>query len=102
MTCGYRLADSPALTAGKQPTFLYRRLPVVTRRPHLPPLPQQSEHLGGQHDITILETLGLLNANNLLRAVDMLDLEPNHLASAQATAIAETQQHADLEAAGHR
>ena len=32
----------------------------------------------------------------------MLDLEPNHLAGAQAAAIAETEQHADLEAAGHR
>src|SRR5947209_18762620 len=51
-------------------------------------------------DIAILAALGLLNANDLLRAVDMLGLEPHDLAGAQAAAIAEAEQDADLEAAG--
>src|SRR5436190_6750814 len=102
MTCGYRLAGSPALGSRKQPTFLDRRLPVVTRRPHLPPLPQQIEHLGREHDVAILAALRLLHANDLLRAVDMLDLEPHHLASAQSAAIAETEHHANLEIVSKR
>jgi hypothetical protein len=63
-------------------------------------LPQQIERLGREHDIAILAALGLLDANDLLRAVDMLDLQPNHLAGAQAAAVAEAEQDADLEAAG--
>ena len=93
----HRLAG-PA--AGKQPTFLQGRSRIVPRRARLPPLPQQIERLGRQHDIAVLAALGLLDANDLLRAVDMLDLQPDHLAGAQAAAIAETEQHADLEAAG--
>ena len=46
--------------------------------------------------MAILAALGLLNANDPLRAVDTLDLQPDHLASAQAAAIAETEQHARL------
>ena len=61
---------------------------------------QQIERLGRQHDIAVLAALALLDANDLLRAVDMLDLEPDHLAGTQSAAIAETEQHADLEAAG--
>src|SRR5260221_13655972 len=53
-----------------------------------------------KHDIAVLAALGLLDANDLLRAVDMLDLEPDHLAGAQPAAIAETEQCASLEAAG--
>src|SRR3954464_15333156 len=102
MTCGYRLARPPALAAGEQPTIPWRRLPVVTRRPHLPPLPQQIEHLGREHDVAILAALRLLHANDLLRAVDMLDLEPHYLAGAQSAAIAETEHHASLEIVGKR
>src|SRR6202047_2458478 len=86
--------------AGKQPTFFQGRSRIVPRRARLPPLPQQSERLGRQHDIAVLAALGLLDANDLLRAVDMLDLEPDHLAGAQPAAIAETEQCASLEAAG--
>ena len=50
--------------------------------------------------MAILAALGLLDANDLLRGVDMLDLQPDHLARAQAAAIAETEQDAGLEAAG--
>src|SRR5271157_5954811 len=102
VTRRYRLAGSPALAAGKQPTFLYRLLAVVTRRPHLPPLPQQIEHLGREHDVAVLAALGLLDANDLLRAVDMLDLEPHHLAGAQAAAVTETEHHASLEIVSNR
>ena len=56
-------------------------------------------HLGREHDIAILAALGLLNANDLLRAVDMLNLQPHDLAGTQAAAIAEAEQDADLEAA---
>src|SRR5216683_270975 len=74
----------------------------MTRWAHLPPLAQQIERLGRQHDVAILAALGLLDANDLLRAVDMLDLQPDHLAGAQSAAIAETEQNAAFEAAGDR
>src|ERR1700682_1754842 len=93
----HRLA---APEAGKQPTFFQGRSRIVPGRARLPPLPQQSERLGRQHDIAVLAALGLLDANDLLRAVDMLDLEPDHLAGAQPAAIAETEQCESLEAAG--
>src|ERR1700724_1454327 len=66
----------------------------------LPPLPQQFEHLGREHDVAILATLRLLDANDLLCTIDMLDLEPDHLAGAQAAAVGETEQDADLHTAG--
>src|SRR5580704_19537604 len=61
---------------------------IPTRWTNLPPLPQENEHLGRQHDVAIL-ALRLLDANDVLRPVDVLDLQPHHLAGAQATAIAE-------------
>jgi hypothetical protein len=48
------------------------------------------------------EVLGLLDPNDALCAVDMLDLQPDHLAGTQAAAIAEAEQHASLEAGCHR
>jgi hypothetical protein len=60
------------------------------------PLPQQVERVGRQHDIAVLAALGLLDPNDLLRAVNVLDLQPDHLAGGQAAAIAETEQHAHL------
>src|SRR5450830_574110 len=94
---GHRLAG---LAARKQPTFFHGRSSIVSRWAHLPPLAQQIERFGRQHDMAILAALGLLDANDLLRLVDMFDLQPDHFARAQAAAIAETKQHADLEAAG--
>src|SRR3954447_9249402 len=102
MTGGYRLAGSPAFTAREEPTFLYRRVPIVTRWPRLPPLPQQIEHLRREHNIAIFATLGLLDPDDLLRAVEVLDLQAHHLARAQAAAVAQTKHHARLEAAGDR
>src|SRR5437660_3301660 len=101
MTCGYRLAGSPALGSRKQPTFLDRPLLVIARGPHLPPLPQQIEHLGREHDVAVLAAFRLLHSNDLLRAVDMLDLEPHHLAGAQPAPVAETEHHASLEIVGN-
>src|SRR3954447_11148384 len=94
---GHRLSQ-PA--ARKKPAVFKRRC-VIEPPTHLPPLPQQIDRLRRQHDMAILAALGLLNANDPLRAVDMLDLQPDHLAGAQAAAIAETEQRAGLEARGH-
>src|SRR5882672_12370652 len=55
----------------------------------------------GDSITTILAALGLLDANNPLRLVDMLDLQPNHFAGTQAAPIAKTECHAGLEARGN-
>src|ERR1700726_3778038 len=86
--------------AWKQPALLHGSCGIEIPPARLPPLAQQVERVGRQHDIAILAALGLLDPNDLLRAVDMLDLQPDHLAGTQAAAIAETEQHAGLEAAG--
>ena len=85
--------------ARKQPAFLKRRCRIEASA-RLPPLPQHIERLGRQHDMAVLATLGLLDANDPLRAVDMLDLQSDHLAGAQPAAIAEAEQHSGLEARG--
>src|SRR5262252_3151644 len=105
--CIRRLVEQPvelagrhwlvAAPAGKQPTFLHRHSGIMTRRAHLPPLSQQIKHLGRQHDVAVLAAFGLLNANDFLGAVDMLDLQTDHLTGTQAAAVAKTEQHADLE-----
>src|SRR6202521_5740208 len=89
-------------SAWKQPALLHGSCGIKTPPARLPPLAQQVERVGRQHDIAVLAALGLLDPNDLLRAVDVLDLQPDHLAGAQATAIAETEQHAQLEAARDR
>src|SRR5665811_943857 len=88
--------------AWKQPALLHGSCGIETPPARLPPLAQQVERIGRQHDIAVLAALGLLDPNDLLRPVDMLDLQPAHLAGAQAAAIAETEQHAYLEAARDR
>src|SRR5712692_1149536 len=57
---------------------------------------------GDSMTFAVLAALGLLDPNDPLRAVDVLDLQPDHFAGAQAAAIAETEQHTHLEAAGDR
>src|SRR5450432_3527443 len=99
LACCHRLTGP---LAWKQPALLHGSCGIETPPARLPPLPQQVERVGRQHDIAVLAALGLLDPNDLLRAVDVLNLQPDHLAGAQAAAIAETEQHADLEAAGHR
>src|SRR6202048_2043557 len=86
----------------KQPALLYGSCGIETPPARLPPLAQQVERVGRQHDIAVLAALGLLDPNDLLSAVDVLDLQPDHLAGAQAAAIAETEQHAHPEAARDR
>src|SRR5712671_2877720 len=86
----------------KQPAFLKRCHVCIEPSARLPPLPQQINHLRRQHDIAVLAALGLLDTNDLLRAVDMLDLQPDHFAGTQAAAIAMTEQYAHLEAARDR
>src|ERR1019366_9819702 len=95
---GHRLAGPEA---GKQPAFLKRRSRVVPRWARLPPLAQEIARRGRQHDIAILAALGLLDTNDLLRAVDMLDLQPDYFAGTQAAPIAKTECHAGLEARGN-
>jgi hypothetical protein len=88
----HRLA---AALAGKQPAFLHGRSGIATRWARLPLLSQQIEHLCREHDVAVLAAFRLLNANDLLCAIDMLDLQPDHLAGTQAAAVAKTEQHAD-------
>src|ERR1019366_567247 len=88
--------------AWKQPALFHGSCGIETPPARLPPLAQQVERVGRQHDIAVLAALGLLDPNDLLRAVDVLALQPDPLAGAQAAAIAETEQHAHLEAARDR
>src|SRR5712691_4916015 len=88
--------------AWKQPALLHGSCGIETPPARLPPLAQQVERVGRQHDVAVLAALGLLDPNDLLRAVDVLDLQPDHLAGAQAAAIAETEQYTHLEAARDR
>src|SRR5215831_16951470 len=83
----------PRFAAGKQKLLLkWQQVRIVTAA-RLPPLPQQAEHLVRQHHIAVLAALRLLDANDILGAVDMLDLEPHDLARPQSAAIAETEQN---------
>src|SRR6516164_8723550 len=106
-----RLVEQPVELAGghrhavfasrKQPAFLKGCCVGIETSTRLPPLPQQINHRRRQHDIAILAALGLLDTNDLLRAVDMLDLQPDHFAGTQAAPIAKTECHAGLEARGN-
>src|SRR5262249_36782131 len=89
-----------AAVAWEKPTVLQRHFRLVTRWARLSPFGQEIERLSRQPDGSILAALRLLHANDLLRAVDVFDLQPDHLASTQAAAIAETEQNARLEATG--
>ena len=75
----------------EQPALLRRHALHRNGRPHLPPLPQQREHLRRQHDVAILAPLPLLDADDHLRAVDVAGSQPDDLARAQPAAIAEAQ-----------
>src|SRR5450432_3722530 len=96
LACCHRLTGP---LAWKQPALLHGSCGIETPPARLPPLPQQVERVGRQHDIAVLAALGLLDPNDLLCAVDVLDLQPDHLAGPQSAAVAEAEQHAHLEAA---
>src|SRR5208337_2118001 len=98
MPGGHRLSR---LAAGEQKALLLRHARIVTSWSHLPPLPQQSERFWRQHDVAVLASLGLHDPNDVLRAVDVSSLKSDDLAGAQARAVAESEQHADLEILRH-
>ena len=59
------------LAAREQPALLLRHACIVTSRSHLPPLPQEIERLWRQHDVAVFAPLGLHDADDVLRAVDI-------------------------------
>ncbi len=65
-------------------------------------MPRQSERFWRQHDVAVLAPLGLHNANDVLRAVDVAGLKLDYLAGAQACSVAESKQYANLEIFRHR
>src|ERR1700738_165477 len=79
------------LAAGEQPALLLRHARLVVIRSHLPPLPQQIKRLGRQHDVAVFASLGLHDADDVLRAVDIANSEPDHLARTQPCAVAESE-----------
>src|ERR1700730_8238938 len=87
--------------AREQPALLLRHARIVASRSHLPPLSQQIERLWRQHDVTVFASLGLHDADDVLRTVDIANPEPDHLARAQPCAIAESEQSTNLESPRH-
>ena len=92
----------PRVAAREQPALLRRHLRVVAAWPHLPPLPQKCQHLRRQHDIAILASFGLDDADDALGTVDIAHPEANDLAGAQAAAVPQSKDNANLEAPRHR
>jgi hypothetical protein len=92
----------PGSAPREQPALGRRHAVVITGRAKLPPLPQQAEQIRRQHDVAILAALGLDDANDVLRGVDVADPQAHHLAGAQAAAIGQAEQHANLEGLGDR
>src|SRR5215472_8586434 len=92
--------QSPS-TPWEWPALLRWHRCIIAGRPRLPPLSQQREHLGRQHDVAILATLPLHDADDHLRAVDVAGAQSNDLARAQPAAIAERYHDMHLEIARH-
>src|SRR5215831_18004223 len=108
--CGRRVEEAAQLprrkmlslpTPGEQPTLPYRHARVKAFRAYLPPLSQQHEQLWRQHDVSVLAPFRLFDPDDHLRAVDVTILEPDNLAGAKPTAIAEGEHHLIPEAVGH-
>ena len=76
------------VAARKQPALRPRRLP---------PGAQQLEQLRRQHDVAVLAALALLDADHHALAVDVGDLERDHLGDAQARAVGDAQRRLVLE-----
>ena len=74
---------------GKQPALGPRRLP---------PGAQQLEQMLGEHHVAVLAALALLDPDDHPGAVDVGDLERDHLGGAQARAIGHAQRRPVLEA----
>ncbi len=77
------------VAAREQPPLRPLCLPVGT---------QQLEQRGRQHHVAVLAALALLDPNDHARAVDIGDLERDHLGGAQARAIGDAQRRPILEA----
>src|SRR2546423_4273064 len=89
------------LAAGEQPALLLRHARTVASRSHLPPLSQQIERLWRQHDVAVFASLGLHDADDVLRAVDIANREPAPLARAHPCAVDESEQYVTLEISRH-
>src|ERR1700752_678958 len=63
----------------------------------LPPGPQQVEQVWRYHDVTILAAFALLDADDHALAVDVGDLERDHLGGAQAGATGPAQRRLVLQ-----
>src|SRR5882672_4646726 len=74
-----------------------RKQPAL-RPGRLPPGAQQRKKMLGEHDIAVLAALALLDPDHHAGAVDVGDLERDHLGSAQARSIGYAQRHPVLEA----
>src|SRR5438445_5345979 len=62
--------------AWKQPALLHGSCGIETPPARLPPLPQQVERVGRQHDIDVLAAIGLINSTDVLRAVGVCVIQP--------------------------
>src|SRR3974390_941421 len=78
----------PLPTSRKEPPLSHRHIHVKTCRAHLPPLSQRREQLRRQHDVPVLASFRLNDADDHLRAVDVASSEPDDLAGAKPPAIA--------------
>ena len=87
--------------AGEQPALTDRHALVIARAADQPPLAHESIQLRRQHHVPVFAPLALLHADDVQRGVDVADLELDGLADAQAGAVADRQQHARLQVAGH-
>src|SRR6476619_2477406 len=66
--------------AWEQPALLHGSCGIETPPPRLPPLPQQLDRVERKHHSARIAARGLLDPNDLLRAVDMLCHEHGALA----------------------
>jgi len=92
----------PAHAAGEQPAIGRRHALVLMGRALRPPVAQQAENLRRQHHVAVLASLGLDGPDDSLRAADVTDPEPHHLAGAQPAATGQRQRRPQLEAGRHR
>lgn len=89
------------MATGKKPALRWRDIPVLVPRAFFPPAPQEAQGLGRQHDVAVLAALGLDDADDVLGAVYVADLEPHHLAGTQAAAVGQGQHGPQLDVRRH-
>ena len=74
---------------------------VLTGGAFGPPRAQQAQNVRRKHDVAILAPFRLHDADDLLIAINIADLEPHDVACAQPAAIGQRQHHPCLKAGGH-